>query len=438
MIPKLKLVVIILLTLPAVAWPQDTLSWSQVRERVLENSPALEQIRWDIRDVEMQQQMHFGAYLPSLNMSAGMSRYQQGPREVFLGGQPFIQTGTAYNSYSTGASLSYQLFDWGNRNRETRAYNQELNSREASLDNQKQQILTNAFTLYCQLLEARENMELLMQQFVDQSKQETLINRLVESGLRPSVDALQMQVQMRNMRRQVNNARSLLEQYNGELALLMGQSPASKFTPVSLNMDVADSITIRNKEEQIMPASFPTIQQLESQIAASRTREQIQRWNMMPSLGMNTSYSRGDRQAEQVFGNWEQNWNASVRFSISIPVFQQNNQRLQLQRQKIQTQRLQEQLQEEKRRISQELNRLHIQYNRQANDFRIYQSNQESLRKIYEFKRQQYESGTIDYQEMSSAFQSLISGEQSLITAKYDLLVTYFTLMMELGDEPGF
>jgi outer membrane protein TolC len=430
---------ILFIFFPGVLQGQQTLSWQQCVQRAVEYNAAVDIAQWDVRTAEVESQLQMGEFFPRFSLSTSTSRYLQGPREVFLGGEPFIQSGSAYNSYSMGANFSYLLFDWGNRLRERSALSHGIEAVESTVRDRKRQTMIEAFTLYCQVAEMEDLRTLYRQEYTSLQKQDTLISNLVDSGYRPAVDAARIQVQLGNFRSQVITHREQARNHRRELALFMGQPQDTSFVLQPLPETPEEAAGRRSlPQTETVLAAHPALQSIRTQIAVSETREQIRYWQMFPSVQFSSYYSRGDRQLEEVYGNWRRNWYTGLSLNLSLPLFQNSDRRLQLEQQKIRTKRLQAQLQQQRETLARELNQFRTQFVVAGEQFAIAQSNVEALQKIYTFEQSRYESGAGHYQEVLDALRSLLSGRQRVITAKYDLMRAQFTLEVLAGRWDAF
>lgn len=422
---RLCLILILMLLPPLCA--QEIISWQICIKRVLENHPDMEDAQLSIREIEVQKDLQYGKRLPSLSFSASSSRNEQGPRDVYLGAQPFRQPGSIFQYHSTSLSLSYLLFDWGNRSREKATLIKSKENNEAQLLARRRQLMIEAFTTYCELLKTNDLLDLYRQELESLKKRETLVKSLITTGLRPSVDGQRLQVQINNLNIQIATRESQAERYRHNLLIMMGAPKNYAFEPVPIVFQPSDSLNWRAATSNIL-TTHPAIVQLQTQLEINQIEHSIQKWGMLPNLYFNTSYHRGDKRLGEVYGNLPNNWYTGVSLNLSFPLFRNNQDRIQLRLKEVQGLRLGAQLRSQREAILQELSQFETKYNADMAAYRLYQSSLSALEIVYSYEQDRYQSGTGELEQMMEAFRSLLGMRQSVINASYGLLITQFTL----------
>jgi len=418
-------------------YAQEVISWQDCIKRVLHNSPAIKQAQCDVREVQIEKNLSYGNYLPSLTFSASFSRNEQGPRQVWLGAASYKQPGDVYNYHYLSANLSYLLFDWGNSMRRYSYYTHSEQARKAALTATKRKVIIDTYKRYCQLLEARETLQLYEDEYENLKKQENIIANLVESGLRPEVDLNLIRVQCGNMDVKIETQKAMIHKYSSELAVLMGIEENQSFIPEPVSFSIEREMDTLSIEEDQLLLSSPEIAQLKYQREKEQKQLEIQKWDFLPDVYLNYAYHRSDQLLKEVYGHFKNNWYSYISLDFSFPLYRNNQNRLKYEQTVIHMQKLEESLREKRIAILNEVKKLIIDLEALNKNYIIYESNINYLKEIYNYESGKYQSGSGQFIDMFHALQSLISVKQTLINTKYGILRISFTLSTLRGEMDG-
>jgi|GEM_PF-5170889 len=411
---------------------QDTLRWSQVADRVLSQTPAVRKARAELQFAKTLEHLQFGAYLPALSLGFSSSRNEQGPRQVYLGAEPFEQSGQSYFYHSTGLNLSYVLFDWGNRHRKSRAFEEQSHSKQWALVQAQREALQEAFSTYCDLLAAQEALQLIEEEQTMLERQHTLVSRLANRGLQPSVDLKRVEVEQRNLQAEIYRQRGEMKNNRQTLSSSMdiNVSGTAHFAPVKVPKD---SMLYGDKSITAIAENAPGIRKQKMIVHSAQTEARIIHWEQFPQLSLAASYQRGNERFPEVYGSLPQNWNTVLSMQLSFSLFNRNTERIQQEKQSLQVSTASWDLKNQRRQLRLQFQKLLDDYNVQVHQYHLQQQNVHDYEVIYKYEQEAYQAGSNEYRDYLSALRAYVTARQNAIKIKYQMTKTHFRIELFTG-----
>lgn len=289
--------------------PGETLKLERCLQIAVANLPALlaarataEADRNLVREAE-------SAYYPQISWDSSVSRSQVGPR-TSLG----IQTpSVTFNSYSTGVSLSQNIFDFGKTPAQVRIQKLTHQASVADIETATQQAVFAAKQGYFGVLQAKRNQgvaEEAVKQFqahLDQAKGQ------YEVGLAPKYDVTKASVDLGNAKVSLIKARNAVQVAKATLNNAMGVIG-------TLDYDVEDALTFEPSAislDEALAGAYANRPDLASLVDRRRAAESsitLARTGFLPSLGGSAAYDFAGNRFPLSRG-----W--SLGLSLSVPVF---------------------------------------------------------------------------------------------------------------------
>jgi outer membrane protein TolC len=366
-------------------------------------------------EIAIQRSQLTAEYLPSLTYSLNSTQSEQGPRDVFVGSLPFHQPATSYEYHSTSLNLSQQVFDWGNSFRKKKKFNLEKAELKADYRQQARGIAEQAISLYYQLSEATAVYELLKQELSDTQKQQMHLNDLVDRGVKPPQDKLRIDITINEILSRISSQKMTIAKLRAEVSFLMNEPLDTAVTLIFPRYEV------QAFEIDSSPQS-PAMQYLNRQLLVREAELSILKWDRLPDLYLNAGYSRGNEMFKSLYTNLNQDWNTYISFSLSFPLYRNNQQTLQEARKRIEIQRLTRKLEDEQKKFDKQNTILIEQIRALQKQIELQEANIKSYESIYAHERERYNSGLIEYRILKEAKNNLLQSRQSLISLKHRLL----------------
>jgi outer membrane protein TolC len=317
---------IVLATTLATTAPSDTgvtrLSLHDAVALAEQNAPAVIHAVGQTRTTAASVRAAYGAFLPSLSLSAGAVR--QLPARA---GQTRVVDGQVQTlspepwSYSSGLSSSVGLFAGGQRIFELQQSHAQARSAQVSLGEQRNLAALAAKQQFFNVLAAVE-LQAAAEAQLKQAREQLAMSVLhLKARTVTRSDSLRSEILVHNAQLAMTQARTSLDQANASLTRAVGTA-----YPVTAARDDSigdETLTLDETALRRLALSGPAVQQAEEQLTAARAAVRIGWAGYLPSL--TASYSRSGSGTSSSFaltGN-DLAYSGALRFAVSLPVFDQ-------------------------------------------------------------------------------------------------------------------
>ena len=333
-----------------------------------------------------------------------------------------------FKSYSGGLNSGINLFSGFQNINSIKLAKQELESNKTTIQKIKNEIIIEIATKYTNIIYLKEIIKSNEQQITSTQKQLELNQSKFELGYIPESDIFKIKSQLANEQLTLINNINQLSINELDLKQLINLPYTSKITlePIKdnlfskLNIDKNDESSINKALEQNPAYQLTLINQKKSKINLALSRAVL-----YPSLnagfGINSAYSNNN-----TFFNFNEQINNnlaySLSFSLSIPIFNQLQNRFKVKENKLNYQKTLIDTDIEKNRLS----KVVIQA---INDANASYSKYESSLSALEFSQKSYEAdflklelGKISTNEFINTKNIYINNQAELIRSKYELM----------------
>ena len=333
-----------------------------------------------------------------------------------------------FKSYSGGLNSGINLFSGFQNINSIKLAKQELESNKTTIQKIKNEIIIEIATKYTNIIYLKEIIKSNEQQITSTQKQLELNQSKFELGYIPESDIFKIKSQLANEQLTLINNINQLSINELDLKQLINLQYTSKITlePIKdnlfskLNIDKNDESSINKALEQNPAYQLTLINQKKSKINLALSRAVL-----YPSLnagfGINSAYSNNN-----TFFNFNEQINNNLAyglsFSLSIPIFNQLQNRFKVKENKLNYQKTLIDTDIEKNRLS----KVVIQA---INDANASYSKYESSLSALEFSQKSYEAdflklelGKISTNEFINTKNIYINNQAELIRSKYELM----------------
>jgi outer membrane protein len=308
--------------LRAAAGQERTVTLEEAIRLALQVQPAVVQARGDVDVARAGQREAIGGYLPTVSFSSSLS--QNSPDRWNPQTQQYI-TGQRSVSYSTGLSASLLIFDGFSRMAQTKAAGATAASAEASLTNQRFQVILQTKQAFFNALAAAELVKVTQTQVARSEQQLKISKDKLAAGSAIRSDTLRATVDLGNARLQLLNAQAQLATAEANLARLIGVEGAvhASGQPAFPDLAALDTAALR---QEVLRAS-PAVQAAEAQARAARAQVGVSRSQYLPTISASYSQNWAGAQNDVWLSpssvvNWPKLGNSwSLRFNLSWPIF---------------------------------------------------------------------------------------------------------------------
>ena len=333
-----------------------------------------------------------------------------------------------FKSYSGGLNSGINLFSGFQNINSIKLAKQELETNKTTIQKIKNEIVIEIATKYTNIIYLKEIIKSNEEQIKSTQKQLELNQSKFELGYIPESDIFKIKSQLAN--EQLTNTNNINQlsineldlkqlinlQYNAEITL----EPIKEKLFSKLNIDKNDESTINKALEQNPAYQLTLINQKKSKINLALSRAVLYP-SLNASFGINSAYSNNN-----TFFNFNEQINNNLAyglsFSLSIPIFNQLQNRFKVKENKLNYQKTLIDTDIEKNRLS----KVFIQAINDANaSFSKYESSLSALefsRKSYEADLLKLELGKISTNEFLNTKNNFINDQAELIRSKYELM----------------
>ena len=448
---KFRLFSILILSVTLAFGQTKKMSLQECVEYALENNLTIEQFELDLESAELGELEGLGQFLPRLNGSMGVNESKG------FGIDP--RTNTANPSLvvlqgNLNLSVGYTLFD-GLRNLR-RAQRAEMNtiSNQYRLANLKDDIRLRVANAYLNVISSKESLKVAQAQYGVTEQDMNRIKELVELGVVPTGDLLEIEATAANQEQAVVNAEARLILARINLAQLLQITDYENFDIADEAFDVPSSTILDKSPKQIFTKAMSfrnDIKLAETSVVLSEQDLKIAKGAALPTLNafMNYNTFASDRFQIDDTGNLvrpdliaqlEGNDGVSYGLSLNIPIFNAFSTANSIKRAALNVKRSELQYEQTKLDLENAVNQAYNDVKTFAKAYEAAQKTLDARRLAYDYAKERFEVGLMNSFDFSQAQSRLDNAEATVIRAKYDyifrlkILEFYFGIPIAVVD----
>lgn len=406
-----------------------------------DNNLTIEQFELDLEYTQIDESDAIGNFLPNLNGQMSTSGSTGLILDPTTNG--FI-TGTIFSA-SSNVTSSVTLFN-GLRNvhRLNRAKLSALAS-QYRLDDLKDDIRLNVATAYLLILSNKESLKVFNAQYAvtEQDMQKT--KELVESGVVPRGDLLEIEATAANQEQQIVNAESSVLISRINLAQMLQITDYDNFYISDQEFEVPPSDILDNSPKVIFDKALTfrsDIKFSESNVDIAKKDLEIAKGAILPTLGAffnyNTRYSDQTRNpvTGEKIGFKDQLWiNDGISYGaqLNIPVFNGFSVKNNIKRSKINIEKAKLQLEEDKLVLETRINEAYVDVKAYSKAYDAAEKTLEARRLAYQYSKERFDVGLMNAFDFSQAQSRVDNAEAEVINAKYNYIFRLKVLEFYFG-----
>ncbi len=412
----------------------------------LENNLTIEQFEFDLESAKIDKSDAIGNMLPDLNLQTRAS----GSTGLVLDPTTNNLISATIFSASNDLTSSITLFD-GLRNvhRLNRA---KLNAiaNQYRLDDLKEDIMLAVANAYLQILSSKETLKVYQAQYAVSEQDLKRTKELVDAGVAPRGDQLEIEATVANLEQQIINTANLVLISRINLAQLLQITDYENFDIADEEFDIPSSDILDNSAKTIYEKALTFrngIKFSQTNVDLAMKDLDIARGERYPTLGAffnyNTRYSDQTRDpiTGQKIGFKDQLWiNDGISYGaqLNIPIFNGFSVNNNVQRSQINMEKAKLQLAQDKLDLETSVNQAYVDVKSFAAAYEAAEKTLEARRLAYEYSKERFDVGLMNSFDFSQAQSRVDNAEAELIRTKYDyifrlkILEFYFGLPISL------
>ncbi len=435
---KSKLSTLLLLFAITLASAQGK-KWSlqECVEYAVENNLTVEQFELDLESATLDKSDAIGALLPSFNGNAGI---QERSGLVVNPNSNTNTTGTIFQ-FSPGVSSNVTLFD-GLRNihRLNRAKLTAI-ANQYRLDDLKDDIRLSVAQGYLRILSNKEALKVSRAQYAVTEQDLKRITELVDSGVVPRGELLDIEATSASQEQQIVNGESLVLISKINLAQLLQISDYDNFDILDESFEIPPSDILSNSPKTIFAKALEfrnDIKLSKANVELAEKDLQIAKGALYPTLNTffnyntfytdqfrigldpvtNMPFSFRDDFKTQLYSND----GISYGFQLNVPVFNGFSVKNNIKRSKIGVNRSELQLELDKLALEATVQQSYVDVITFSKAYEAAEKTLEARRLAYQYSKERFDVGLLNSFDFSQAQARVDNAEADVIRTKYDYI----------------
>lgn len=407
----------------------------------VENNLTIEQYELDLENAKIDKSDAIGAMLPDFNMNARLS----GNSGLVLDQSRNEQVTGTVTTASGGFGSSVNLFD-GLRNihRLNRAKLNAL-ANQYRLDDLREDIMLAVANAYLQVVSNKESLKAFRSQYAVTVQDLERTKELVDAGVVPSGDLLEIEATAANQEQQIVNGENMVLISRINLAQLLQITDYENFDIAEEEFDIPLSNILDNSPKTIFDKALTfrnDIQFSLSNVELALKDLQIAKGAVYPTLGAffnyGTQYSSEFRNPATLsrIPFSDQLWltdGISYGLQVNIPVFNGFSVKNNIKRAKIGVERSRLQLKQDKLDLETNINQAYVDVKSFSKAYEAAQKTLDARRLAYAYSRERFDVGLMNAFDYSQAQSRVDNAEAELIRTKYDYIFRLKVLEFYFG-----
>lgn len=395
----------------------------------IENNITVQQFMLDVDNAEIDKSDAIGNFLPDLN------------GQVSLSGNTGLILDPTTNSLISGTILSSSanmtstvtLFD-GLRNVK-RLQRAKMNAiaNQYRLEDLKDDIRLNVANAYLRIVSNIEQVKVFKAQYAITEQDINRTKELVESGVLPQGDLLELQATAATQEQQIINGESLVTIAKVNLAQLLQITDYENFDIADEDFNIPPSDILNNSAKNIFAKAMEfrnDIKLSEANVELAEKDLEISKGAYLPTLGAffnyNTRYSDQNR---DMMGNQltfiDQLWlNDGISYGaqMNIPIFNGWSTRNNVKRSQIALERTKLQFEQDKLALEADIQQAYVDVNTFKKAYDAAGKTLEARQLAYQYAKERYEVGLMNAFDFQQAQARVDNAQADVIRTKYDYI----------------
>ncbi|PWL39272.1 transporter [Flagellimonas aquimarina] len=408
----------------------------------VENNLTIKQFELDLENARLDESDAIGALIPDLNGSTTISS------NTGLSFNPATNEPTTNTILNVSANLTSNLVLFDGLRNFKRIQRAKLNgiANQYRVDDIKDDIRLNVANAYLQVLSNKEQLKTFRAQLAVTEQDLKRTKELVESGVSPRGDLLEIEATAANQEQQVVNGESLVLISTISLAQLLQITDYENFDIAEESFAIPISDILSNSAKVIFDKALGfrnDIKFSESNVELSEKDLEIAKGARYPTLVGFFNYNTRYSDQNNIFGSFfDQLYifdGISYGAQLNVPIFNGWSTRNNVKRAKISVDISKVQLEQQKLELETNINQAYVDV---TSFFKAYEAAEKTLearRLAYDYARERFNVGLMNAFDFSQAQSRVDNAEADVIRTKYDyifrlkILEFYFGIPISLN-----
>ncbi len=419
---KIQIILLLLTTITFAQEKQWTLQ--ECVNYALKNNITVKQTQLTTLTNEQELIAAKGQFLPSLNANVSQS-VSFGTAEIFPGS--FVNR--TFHSSNAGINVSQNIFSGF---RTLNLYKQAQLNIEASkieLDKIKDDISLNVVNNYLNILFNKENVNTAKVQLDFSQKQFERVQKLVDAGVQPKGDLLELEATIANDEQRMVTAQNNLILAKLGLAQLL-QLPTEGFNVADVNVSLPSFDLLYTSGNTIYEKAVQNrneVKSAEKRIEITKLSEEITKSGYMPNLSFSYGFNAGANfsnlnGSNSYFQQLNDNKGHNFRLNLNIPIFSRFQNKTAVAKNKIQQENAQLNLDQVKLTLQSNIERAFTDAKAALKAFEAAEKSLKAQELSLNNIQGKFSIGAANTFDLDQARTKLVNSKAALTKAKYDFV----------------
>lgn len=374
----------------------------------------------------------------STNQNASYRPYSQSTINLTNGSMTSSQSLVTYNG-SYGLNANWTVWNGGRNSK-----NIKKNEYTAEISNLQTEQTANTIQeqiaqIYVQILYQTEAVDVCEEILKASRMQRDRAKEMVEIGSLAKADLAQLEAQTNQDEYNLVNAQSILANYKLQLKQILEIVETDDFDiaiPQINDNSVLTTVPAKNEVYASAVTSRPEIQSGKLNIEAQELSIDIAKRGYYPTVsltaGIGTNHGSG---TDIAFGSQiKKNWSNSIGLTVSVPIFDNRQNRTNIQKAKLTKQSSELDLQNAQKELYSSIEGYWLNATTSQQQYIYAKSNVESMQESYNLVSEQFRLGLKNIVELTTGKNNLLQAEQQMLQSKYTTLLNLAMLRFYQGN----
>lgn len=431
---KIKLTAILLVLSIGISTAQER-KWTleECVTYAVENNLSIEQFELNLENAKIDESDALGNFLPNMNAQTSFSS-NTGFSFNPTNNEP---TSSTANNWSGGISSGVTLFD-GLRNvhRMNRAKLSAIAS-QYSLDNLIDDIRLNVANSYLQVLSNKESLKVFKAQYAVTEQDLKRTKELVESGVVPRGDLLEIEATAANQEQQIVNGESLVLISRISLAQLLQITDYENFDITDDTFDIPPSDILNNSAKVIFDKALSyrnDIKFSQASVDLAKKDLDIAKGAVYPTLSGFVNYGTRYSDVSSIPdsngipytpGFKDQLWifdGVSYGVQLNVPIFNGFSTKNSIKRSKIDLEKAKVRFEQDKLELESNIQQAYVDVTSFHKAYEAAEKTLEARRLAYQYSKERFDVGLMNAFDFSQAQSRVDNAEADVIRTKYNYI----------------
>ncbi len=434
--------VAIALTASADETVSGTWSLQQCIDYAMDHSLQLRQKQVTVDRNEVQVEARKGALFPSLsfatNQSASWRPWSEAYYNLSDGNLNSTSSEVNYNG-SYGLSANWTVWDGGRNRKQLKKSRLAKEQSEVDIESTRLSLQEQIVQIYVQILYKTEAVRVNREILANTRIQADRAKAMYEVGNMSRADYAQMEAQVSQEEYNVTNAETQLASFKLQLKQLLEivDSPDFDVAVPEINPDNVLAILPTPADVYDMALNTrPELRYYRLGIESAEMDIDIAKRGYYPTLGMSAGINTSNMSGlDKSFGTQlKTNLNNNIGLSISIPIFDQKQNKTNVATARLARESAQIELELEEKQLRSDIETYWLNAVNAQQQFRNATTSVESMRTSYDLVSEQFAVGLKDIVDLQTGKNNLIQAEQQMLQAKYTAVLNRALLLFYQGS----